>query len=212
MRKGFVIVIGVAATGVMALGAQTATSTTVEPVDSVPPDLQLSGDKTQRQGGIHTPGTDSLHLGRPVLVKASCGELSVGPPVSDPLQESVPPEPWAANLPDTACALSAEGKVFAWGTGAHHQVGFIRIGDRLRPAHGGILGPHVACTSEPPLTACRWQSGGTTNLYLDLTKETKTQVRRALDDGKKVRANVTVEATDAAGNVATAKRTITLVK
>ena len=113
MRKGFVIVIGVAATGVMALGAQTATSTTVEPVDSVPPDLQLSGDKTQRQGGIHTPGTDSLHLGRPVLVKASCGELSVGPPVSDPLQESVPPEPWAANLPDTACALSAEGKVFA---------------------------------------------------------------------------------------------------
>ena len=70
----------------------------------------------------------------------------------------------------------------------------------------------MACTSEPPLTACRWQSGGTTNLYLDLTKETKTQVRRALDDGKKVRANVTVEATDAAGNVATAKRTITLVK
>jgi hypothetical protein len=29
-----------------------------------------------------------------------------------------------------------------------------------------------------------------------------------LDDGKKVQAKITVEATDAAGNVATAKRTI----
>ena len=45
--KRFAIVIGVAATGVMALGAQTASSTTGEPVDSTPPDLQLSGPKKQ---------------------------------------------------------------------------------------------------------------------------------------------------------------------
>ena len=48
MGKRFAIVIGVAAAGVMALGAQTATSSTGEPVDRIPPDLQLSGDKTSR--------------------------------------------------------------------------------------------------------------------------------------------------------------------
>ena len=40
----------------------------------------------------------------------------------------------------------------------------------------------------------------------------REQVRQALDDGENVKAKVTVKATDAAGNVATAKRTITLVK
>ena len=48
MGKRFAIVIGVAAAGVMALGAQTASSTTGEPVDSVPPDLQLSGRRRSR--------------------------------------------------------------------------------------------------------------------------------------------------------------------
>ena len=43
-------------------------------------------------------------------------------------------------------------------------------------------------------------------------KEQRNQVREALDEGKNVTAKVTVRATDAAGNVATAKRTITLVK
>ena len=47
MGKRFAILIGVAATGVMALGAQTASSTTGDPVDSTPPDLQLSGPKKQ---------------------------------------------------------------------------------------------------------------------------------------------------------------------
>ena len=42
--------------------------------------------------------------------------------------------------------------------------------------------------------------------------EQRKQVRQALDEGKNVKAKVTVKATDAAGNVATAKRTITLVK
>jgi hypothetical protein len=46
----------------------------------------------------------------------------------------------------------------------------------------------------------------------ELGKEQRKQVRQALDEGENVRAKVTVKATDAAGNVATAKRTITLVK
>ena len=43
-------------------------------------------------------------------------------------------------------------------------------------------------------------------------EEQRKQVRQALDEGENVKAKVTVKATDAAGNVATAKRTITLVK
>ena len=40
----------------------------------------------------------------------------------------------------------------------------------------------------------------------------RKQVRKALNDGKNVRAKITVRAHDAAGNVATAKRTIRIVK
>ena len=47
----------------------------------------------------------------------------------------------------------------------------------------------------------------------ELAKEKqRLEVRKALADGENVKAKVTVKATDAAGNVATAKRTITLVK
>ena len=42
--------------------------------------------------------------------------------------------------------------------------------------------------------------------------ERPRQIRKALDDGEKVKAKVTVKATDAAGNEATAKRTIRIVK
>jgi hypothetical protein len=129
-----------------------------------------------------------------VVVKASCGKVK-GPPASPLTEESGPPEPWAANLPDTACTLSAEGQV---------------MGDKLKPAAGALLGPHVFCG--PPPTTCHWQSGGTYHLNLKLTKKMRKQARKALDDGKKVLALVLVEATDAAGNVATAKRTIKLVK
>ena len=48
MGKRFAIVIGVAAAGVMALGAQTALAGG-EPVDSTKPDLQLSAKKTQHE-------------------------------------------------------------------------------------------------------------------------------------------------------------------
>jgi len=58
--KRFAIVIGVAAAGVMALGAQTALAGG-EPVDSTPPDLRLSGNK-------------KLELDNRVEVKASCGD------------------------------------------------------------------------------------------------------------------------------------------
>jgi hypothetical protein len=69
MGKRFAIVIGVAAAGVMALGTQTALAGG-EPVDSVPPDLQLSGHKKQN------PQEDvfSDRGGRGVHVKVSCGD------------------------------------------------------------------------------------------------------------------------------------------
>ena len=47
---------------------------------------------------------------------------------------------------------------------------------------------------------------------IELTLSQCRQVRRALKRGEKVKAKVTVRARDAAGNVATAKRTIRLVK
>jgi hypothetical protein len=52
--------------------------------------------------------------------------------------------------------------------------------------------------------------GETSALYLQLTKKTRKKAGKAIDDGKNVQAKVTVRATDAAGNVATAKRTIKL--
>ena len=48
-------------------------------------------------------------------------------------------------------------------------------------------------------------------LWLELRLKTRKQARKALDKGKNVQAKVTVRAKDAAGNVATAKRTIRLV-
>jgi hypothetical protein len=54
--------------------------------------------------------------------------------------------------------------------------------------------------------------GARRDVALQLKKTQRKQVRNALDNGEKVRAEVTVRATDAAGNVATAKRTVKLVK
>ena len=57
------------------------------------------------------------------------------------------------------------------------------------------------------------ESGNTFGLGPSLGKEAqRREVRKALAEGENVKAKVTVRATDAAGNVATAKRTITLVK
>jgi hypothetical protein len=56
-------------------------------------------------------------------------------------------------------------------------------------------------------------AGETVHLGPELAKEAqRREVRKALDNGKNVQAKVTVRAKDAAGDVATAKRTIKLVK
>lgn len=54
--------------------------------------------------------------------------------------------------------------------------------------------------------------GSTEELGLELRASQRREVRKALDRGENVQAIGTVPATDAAGNVATAKRTIKLVK
>jgi hypothetical protein len=52
--------------------------------------------------------------------------------------------------------------------------------------------------------------GETRGLGLVLNKTQREHVPKALDRGEKVRAKITVRATDAAGDLATAKRTIKL--
>jgi hypothetical protein len=162
MRRRFAIVIGVAAAGVMALGAQTATSSTVEPGDSTPPDLRLSGPKKQE-------------LGNAVKVKASCG--------------------------DEACTVRGSGELTK--VKEHATIDESKFGPAGLVPASADLGP-----------------GETTTLKLKLDdgdesasqRKTRKKARKALDEGKKVEAKVTVHATDAAGNEATAKRTIKLVK
>ena len=195
MGKRFAIVIGVAAVGVMALGAQT-----VMAGGDRAPDLKLSGHTKQ----IGPACTDPHRCGVPraVAVSASCGEVN-GPPVPwapGLLKELRPP----ANLPDLGCHLSAEGKV---------------MGDKLKPglqAHVDLPGPGVACEGDQEsgsfvLTTCHWFSGSRALMVLEVGKKTLKQVRSALDDGNKVLAKVTVRAKYASGKVETATRTITLV-
>ena len=148
MGKRFAIVIGVAAAGVMALGAQTALA-------GGAPDLQLSGDKKQSQG--IQPGCTDRCGPWAVAVNASCGH--------------------------EACTLSAKGK--------------------LTNVKNDKLEPHNSVDLEP---------GETRTLHLRLTEKTRKKARKALADGKNVQAKITVKATDADGNVATAKRTIRLVE
>jgi hypothetical protein len=168
MGRRFAIVIGVAAAGVMALGAQTATAGG-ESVDSTPPDLQLSGKKKQKIG-IADPGDGwegsfpNGHCGgrecrRAVKVKASCG--------------------------GEACTVRAEGKL----TKVKN--------DKLKPASDDL---------DPA------DGNGESELVLKLSPSTHKKAYKALDEGRNVQAKVTVRAKDAAGNVATAKRTVKLVK
>jgi hypothetical protein len=151
MGKRFAIVIAVVAAGAMALGAQTAASG----VDRLPPDLQLSGDKTQN------PQEDRFCDSQrcDVIVEVSCG--------------------------DEACTERARGKLTNVKNHSLHPDGPIVV------APGKTIkrtGPEMA------------------------KKAQRRQIRKALDEGKNVRAKVTVRATDAAGNVATAERTIRLVR
>jgi hypothetical protein len=133
--------------------AQTATSST-GPVDSTPPDLQLSGKKKQELGAVK--------------VKVSCG--------------------------DEACQADGGGNLNVAGRRSHWQP----VGGSFKQALNSApadLGP-----------------GETTTLELKPEKRPRKVAGKALDQGRNVRAKVIVEATDAAGNVATATRTIKLVK
>ena len=180
--------------GVMALGAQTATSTTTgERVDRVPgecqlgcppevddPDLQLWGEKTDPRFLT----LDRQKLGKAVKVKVGCG--------------------------DEACTVSAEGKLYwrsedAGGKAAarmarpdppgrrSHEINYIKHG-RLKPASAEFVGPRE-----------------TTQLKLKLTEKRREKARKALDNGPVV-AEVIVYATDAAGNEVNAQAGIKLLK
>jgi hypothetical protein len=159
MGKRWAIVIGVAATGVMALGAQTASSTTGDPVDSTPPDLQLSGPKKQEtQNRIGSAACDTGECRLKVLVT-----------VSEP------------------CTVRATGKLTN-----------VKM-DKLDPIGPWTLAPRPA--------------GKPDNIGPGLYEAAqRREVRKALADGENVQAKVAVKATDAAGNVATARRTVKLVK
>jgi membrane peptidoglycan carboxypeptidase len=169
MGKRFAILIGVAAAGVMAVGAQTATSTT-GPVegktgttenngdawfDLVPPHLKLSGDKTQNPQQDRICDRDYCD----VIVKMRCRHQ--------------------------ACTTRARGRL----TNVRN--------DRLSPDGPIVIRPGKTIRGTGPELARKAQ---------------RRQVRKALRKGKNVKAKVTVRAKDAAGNVATAKRTITLVQ
>ena len=162
MGKRFAIVIGVAAAGVMALGAQTV----LAGVDSVPPDLQLSGDKTQNPQKKKNPDGPICDRGlcHQVKVRVSCG--------------------------DEACTARAKGKL----TKVNKDK--LRVNRNWRVAPGKTILP-----------------GETSHVDLELANAAqRREVRKALAKGKNVKAKVTVRATDAAGNVATAKRRVKLVK
>jgi hypothetical protein len=148
----------VAATGVMALGAQTASSTTGDPVDSTPPDLQLSGPKKQSPQN------------RPIGSSAACGSRACNVIVQVTVSE--------------ACTVRATRKP-----------------------------TNVTMDKLDPAGPWRREPGWTTKFGPELAKEAqRREVRTALADGENVQAKITVKGTDAAGNVATAKRTVKLVK
>jgi hypothetical protein len=191
MGKRFAILIGVAAVGVMALGAQTALAGVLAPqlgvacappTWSCTPDLDLMEDKGPQQVG---PGQWAVE------VYASCGEVGI-------VWDGVHP----ASLPDLGCTLRAEGML----TKVKN--------DRLKPFHASIPGPQLVSAGQscPFQTNCEfWESGGLARGDLKPSKKTRKQVRQALDEGKNVKAKVIVHATYADGNVATAKFTTTLV-
>jgi hypothetical protein len=161
MDRRFVIVIGVAAAGAMALGAQTATSSTVGPVDTTPPDLQLSGLKHQRVVRIRPAD---------VKIEMTCGD-------------------------EECTAYLNNGKL----TNVKE--------DTLTPVC------RFFCYGEHDYSPVVIPPGETGTGIWALTRLQITQVRKAIfDEGKNVQAKVSVEATDAAGNVATAKRTIRLCR
>ena len=186
MGKRFALLIGLAVAGVMALSAQTALAGG-DPVDSSPPDLQIWGPKKQNpQRGCPQPESNAMCNNNDPCSHGACSlEVRVSC--------------------DEVCTVRATGKLTN-----------VKM-DKLDP-----YGPLDMCLDGEPdeeLALCPefgpvlrpGPDGMLLGPWLG-KKEQRKQVRRALDEGKNVKAKVTVRATDAAGNVATAKRTITLVK
>jgi hypothetical protein len=181
MGKRFAIVIGVAAAGVMALGAQTASSTTGDSVDSTPPDLQLSATKKQYKAiGART---DCGRVGAPYICGPSCDRDHAQTPAASVSGDASHCEIVVkASCGDEACTARAEGKL-------------------TKVKHEQLVGMGSADLAPRETTA---------GVSLYVTKKTRKKAGRALDDGKNVEAKVTVRAKDAAGNVATEKITIRL--
>jgi hypothetical protein len=173
MGKRFAVVIGVAAAGVMALGAQTASSTTGDPVDSTPPDLQLSGPMKQS----------------PQNVPRNC------PPAGS---SNCDPCPAPGHPCSVEVRVSHTGEAFT-----------VRATGKLTNVKMAKLAPDGISVGPVPTGT----KGNRPKVGPVLAKYAqRKQVRQALAEGKNVKAKVTLKATDAAGNVATAKRTITIVK
>ena len=147
--------------------------TTGDPVDSTPPDLQLSGPMKQS----------------PQNAPRNC------------------PPPGSSNCdpclsPGHACSVevrvSHTGEAFT-----------VRATGKLTNVKMAKLAPDGISVGPVP-TGTKGNKPKVGPVLANYAQ--RKQVRQALAEGKNVKAKVIVKATDAAGNVATAKRTITLVK
>jgi hypothetical protein len=98
-----------------------------------------------------------------------------------------------ASCGDEACQAGGGGNLIVPGRQSHSQRSEKYLKPWLKSADAD-LGP-----------------GETTTLELGLGKKQRKVAGKALDEGEKVKAKVTVRAADAAGNEAVAKRTIKLV-
>jgi hypothetical protein len=164
MKAQRISMLAVAALATTTLAVATSPAqSTMGPVDSDPPHLQLSGAWQQSYRRVIVPpsGSERWWLGCDraycdVLVGVSCG--------------------------DEACTARTRGRL-------------TRVEkDKLRGWSVDV------------------DPGRTRKTGVHLRLKTRKQALKALDNGEPVRAKVTVRAKDAAGNVATAKRTIRIVK
>jgi hypothetical protein len=182
MGKRFAIVIGVAAAGVMALGAQTALAGDAGclgcPRGVDDPDLQLWGKKTEPPAGTY----EKQKLGKAVKVNVGCG--------------------------DEACTVHASGNVY-WhvedGGGkaaarlASHEIPSVKH-DRLKPASAEFVGPGETTTLSLKLKEKTRKEAR------------KALNNRGKNAEWSPNAWVVVYATDGAGNWANAQGLIKLLK
>jgi hypothetical protein len=166
------------------------------------------------------PGTLTTGPGGPTMALTGNGEArdSVPPDLrlSGPKKQSPQKGPQDAKICDDGlCDLQVKASCGdRWCTA--------RATGRLTNVNKDKLSPAVAWDPRPPqgygTPAAEYRYPGITpGKRLETGPELRNdrqrkQVRQALAEGKTVKAKVTVKATDTSGNVATAKRTITLVK